>query len=226
MILNVFRTLKPIPYNTAYERQKELHALRAAGKIPDTLWLLEHPPVFTTGMRGGQENNVLGDPSSIGAELIKTERGGEITYHGPGQLVGYIFIGMENHGFKVKKFVHSLEEAFVSFLAENNIQARHDETHTGVWVGMDKITAVGIALRQKTTFHGFAFNINTNLEHFNLIVPCGIREPERGVTSMAKLMGHKVDFESAAEGVTNSLRASLGYEPGSVQIKDFLSNDF
>ncbi len=225
MILDVFRTEEPVPYRLAYQRQKELHALRAAGAIPDTLWLLEHPPVFTTGMRGNQENNILANPAQIGAELVETERGGEVTYHGPGQLVGYLFVSMENHGFKVKKFVHSLEEAFIDLLARRGISARHDTAHTGVWVGMDKITAIGIALRQKVTFHGFAFNINTNLNHFNLIVPCGIAEPGRGVTSLERLEGRKARFARTAEDTAASVRKSLGYEPGNLRVETRFSNE-
>lgn len=218
MILDVFHSPGLVPYQEAHERQKELHAKRVAGEIPDTLWLLEHPPVITTGIRKDQSANILIDPVSVGAELVETERGGDITYHGPGQLVGYLFVGIENHGYKVKRFVERLEEAFIAYLAENcGIEARHDDEHTGVWVGMNKITAIGIALRKRVTLHGFAFNVNTDLSHFNWIVPCGIAEGGRGVTSLEKLTGKKGDMDSIAAGVAASVRHSLGYDEGDLR---------
>ena len=220
MILDVIRTVEPVPYREAYERQKDLHARRVAGEIPDTLWLLEHPPVITTGLRRDQDSNILIDPAAVGAELVETERGGEVTYHGPGQLVGYLFVHMENHGFRVKRFVERLEEAFIRCLADAyGIAARHDAEHTGVWVGMEKITAIGIALRQRVTFHGFAFNVNTDLSHFGWIVPCGIAEAGRGVTSLERLTGKKADFEAAAQGVAEAVREGLGYGGGAFTVE-------
>lgn len=215
MKLDVFRSIEPVPYREAHERQKELHARRVAGVISDTLWLLEHPPVFTTGIRKDQSANILINPSEIGAEIVETERGGEVTYHGPGQLVGYLFVDIEKHGFKVRRFVERLEEAFISYLAEaHGIKARHDDEHTGVWVGMEKITAIGIALRQRVTLHGFAFNVNTNLSHYNWIVPCGIADSDRSVTSLEKLEGRKADMDKVTEGIAAKVRDSLGYEAG------------
>ncbi len=220
MTLNIIRTREPVPYREAYRRQKELHARRVAGDIPDTLWLLEHPPVITTGLRKDQENNILINPSAVGAELVETERGGEVTYHGPGQLVGYLFIGMENHGYRVKRFVERLEDAFIQYLAdEHGIEAGHDSEHTGVWVGMNKITAIGIALRERVTFHGFAFNVNTDLSHFNWIIPCGIAEAGRGVTSLEKLLGEKADFDAVARSVAETVREALGYDEGHCSVE-------
>lgn len=216
MVLDVITSDAPIPYREALERQHQLHARRVAGEIPDTLWLLEHPPVITTGIRRNQEANILIDPSVVDAEIVETERGGEVTYHGPGQLVGYLFVSIENHGFRVRRFVESLEEAFILYLADaHGIKARHDDEHTGVWVGMDKITAIGIALRRRVTLHGFAFNVNTDLSHFDWIVPCGIADSTRGVTSLEKLIGEKVDFKAAADGVAASIKSCLGYNSGS-----------
>ncbi|MCK5735763.1 MAG: lipoyl(octanoyl) transferase LipB [Spirochaetaceae bacterium] len=215
MTLNIIQTLERVPYKEAYERQKELHAQRVAGEIPDTLWLLEHPPVLTTGIRRDQSANILIDPNTVGAEIVETNRGGEVTYHGPGQLVGYLFINIENHGYKVRRFVEKLEGAFISYLHDfHGIEARHDDEHTGVWVGMEKITAIGIALRKRVTLHGFAFNINTNLSHFNWIVPCGITDGGRGVTSLEKLTGHPADFEVVSRDIASELRRALGYEEG------------
>jgi len=129
--------------------------------------------------------------------------------------VGYLFIAIGNHGYRVRRFVEGLENAFIRYLADSHgITARHDRKHTGVWVGMDKITAIGIALRQKVTLHGFAFHVNTNLSHFSWIVPCGIADPTRGVTSLERLIGAPADFDRAAAGVAEAIRGEFGYEEG------------
>ena len=122
--LDVVRSRLPVPYREALDRQKRFHADRVAGRIGDTLWLLEHPPVITVGIRRGQEENILVDPAAIGAEVVETERGGEVTYHGPGQLVGYLFVGIERYGFRVRDFVRRLEEAFIAYLGEGHGIAR------------------------------------------------------------------------------------------------------
>jgi lipoyl(octanoyl) transferase len=213
MTLEVLRSASPVPYRQALEYQRKLHARRVSGSIPDTLWLLEHPPVITTGIRRDQISNILINPAAVGTEVVETERGGEVTYHGPGQLVGYLFVSMENHGFRVKSFVEKLENGFIDYLAEHHgIAARHDAEHTGVWVGMEKITAIGIALRQRVTLHGFAFNVNTNLSHFSWIVPCGIADGGRGVTSLEKLNRRKADFDVVAEQVAQYVGRALGYQ--------------
>jgi lipoate-protein ligase B len=105
MTLDIIRSTESVPYRKAYQQQKVLHARRVAGEIPDTLWLLEHPPVLTTGLRKDQSSNILIDPGIVGAEIVETERGGEVTYHGPGQLVGYLFVNIVNDGFQVRRFV-------------------------------------------------------------------------------------------------------------------------
>lgn len=215
MILDVFRTVEPVPYRRALERQRALHRRRAAGEINDTLWLLEHPPVLTTGIRRNQARNILVNPDDVGAEIVETERGGEVTYHGPGQLAGYIFAGMENHGYRVKDFVRKIEGAFIDALGEHyGIAAHHDDAHTGVWVGSDKITAIGIGLRERVTLHGFAFNVNTDLSHFKWIVPCGIGDAGRGVTSLKELCGRQMDMGPTAENTAAALRRALGYDSG------------
>lgn len=220
MTLNIFRTPHPIPYKEALQRQKILHERRVSGDIPDTLWMLEHPPVITTGLRKGQSYNILVNPADVGAELIQTERGGEVTYHGPGQLVGYMFVGIDGFAYRVKDFVCRIEGAFIDYLHKyHGIEAHHEDEHTGVWVGMDKITAIGIAIRKRVTFHGFAFNINTVLSHYQWIVPCGISDSRRGVTSLQELLGQPVNLGEAAENIGHSLRSSLGYDSGDYRVE-------
>ncbi|MCG8452299.1 MAG: lipoyl(octanoyl) transferase LipB [Spirochaetales bacterium] len=219
MELDVVYSPQPVAYTEALKQQKEFHSARVAHKIPDTLWLLEHPPVITTGIRKKQEGNLRIDPQSVGVEVIHTERGGEVTYHGPGQLVGYIFAGIEGHGFRVKQFVSNLESAFISYLSSLGIHARHDLQHTGVWIDMDKITAIGIALRERTTFHGFAFNVCTNLSHFDWIVPCGISDPNRGVTSLKEqLHSSTPTMDEVVQDLSQYIRSSLGYQGGSFSL--------
>ena len=176
-----------VPYEEALQWQYDLVEKRRAGEIHDTLLLLEHPPVLTTGRRD-QTHNILIDTDALGVPVIRTNRGGEVTYHGPGQMVGYLIIDLSNFSRRVKQFVHNLEEVFVRVLGEHyGISAERNDKHRGVWVGHDKITAIGLAIEREVTMHGFAFNINTDLSHFNWIVPCGIQD--RGVTSLEKLTG-------------------------------------
>ncbi len=220
MKLDSFYTVDPLPFAQAHNRQRAIHSRRVAGEIPDTLWLLEHLPVITTGIRLNQEEDVLIDPEETGIEVIQTERGGETTYHGPGQLVGYLFIDIANFGFQVRNFVGKIEESLISYLATfHDITARHDAHHTGVWVGMNKIAAIGISLRRGVTMHGFALNVNTNLEHFDWIIPCGIRDPERGVTSLEQLLKRRVSLCQVAEGVSAIFRETLGYAPAGMRIE-------
>ncbi|OQX28586.1 MAG: hypothetical protein B0D92_08160 [Spirochaeta sp. LUC14_002_19_P3] len=217
MILRVIHTINPVPYSLAYKRQKHIHAERVAGVIPDTIWLLEHPPVITTGLRSNQVTNIHTNLCPQEIDIISTERGGSITYHGPGQLVGYLFISMENRQFQVKRFVQDIETGFITFLRKNyGIIAHHDDKYTGVWVGMDKIAAIGIALSQRVTLHGFAFNVNTDLSHFKWIIPCGITDKARGVTSLEKLTGKRQDMSRIILAVNHELRTALGYESGDV----------
>lgn len=221
MTLNVFRTIKPIAYKSAYQQQLTLHQRRVTGEIPDTIWLLEHPPVLTIGIRRNQRNNILIDPVQMGIEVVETDRGGEVTYHGPGQLVGYVFIGIDKYAYRIKDFIHRLETVFIDYLWDcHGIEARHDSKHTGVWVGMDKITAIGIAIRQKVTLHGFAFNINTDVSHYKWIIPCGISEADRGITSLEKLLGYRIDIADVASVLTTYLRKSLGFNSGFYSIRE------
>ena len=208
--LEIIRSTVPVPYREALERQRQLHHQRVNGEIHDTLWLLEHFPVITTGLRKSQERFLRYLPEDV--EVVATERGGQITYHGPGQLMGYIFTDMNNHKLLVRRFVYNIEEAIICYLARNwQIQARHDEEHTGVWVGMKKIAAIGIALKQRVTFHGFAFNVNTNISHFDWIIPCGISDSSRGVTSLSRILGRNMSIYNLIDDFVIVFRDIMGY---------------
>jgi lipoyl(octanoyl) transferase len=201
-----------VPYRQALQFQINLHAQRTAGLIPDCLVLLEHPLVITRGRRTAGAD-ILASPEDLasrGIEVVDVERGGEATLHGPGQLVGYPVVGIEITGGSVREFVFKLEEVFIRLLSEDyGITAGRDVNHHGVWVGADKIVAIGLAVRRRVTFHGFAFNINTQLEDFGLIVPCGIHD--HGVTSLERLVGRPVDLVAAAQRSASLFRTVFGY---------------
>jgi lipoyl(octanoyl) transferase len=207
------RDLGVMDYRAALDLQHSLVAHRQHDEIPDTLLLVEHPPVITLGKSGVSEH-ILASPetlSAAGATVERIERGGEATYHGPGQLVGYPILDLRSHLRSVRKFVYLLEEVFVRYLdREFSIVAHRDDEHRGVWVDDEKITAVGIAVQQRVTFHGFAFNVNTDLSHFDWIIPCGITD--RGQTSLERLTGRTHDMDAVKEDVSRAFAELFGYQ--------------
>lgn len=212
------QVLKPgrLPYDQGLALQENLIQERIDERIPDTLVLLEHPPVITLG-RNGAETDIVAAPATLeenGVAVHRIGRGGEATYHGPGQLVGYPIVHLYQRARDIRRFVFNLEEVFVRLLArEYGIEAGRDAEHRGVWVGTEKVTAIGIAIRNRVTMHGFAFNVNTNLSHFSWIIPCGIRD--RGQTSLAKLLGHELDSGVVEELVERYFREVFGYSAAS-----------
>jgi len=185
------RSLGLVPYGIALEMQRELVAARQAGEIPDRLLLLEHPAVITVGVRGpGRRNHVLASPAELrdrGIEILDVRRGGDVTYHGPGQLVGYPVIDLKPHRCDVHRYVQDLEEVLIQTVASFGVLAGRVAGLTGVWVGNDKLAAIGVRLSRWVTSHGFALNVTTNLDHFRFILPCGLEG--RGVTSLGRLIG-------------------------------------
>ncbi|MGI6777377.1 MAG: lipoyl(octanoyl) transferase LipB [Acetivibrionales bacterium] len=224
MRLNVVR-LGKMDYKEALNVQERLFALRLEGKTEDTLLIVEHPPVITIGRRGTEDNIIM--PTEMlkanGVGVYYVSRGGDVTYHGPGQIVGYPVFDLNNHGRDIKDFVYRIEEVFIRLLKEEyGIQAyRQDKKYTGVWVGNDKITAIGIAVKRWVTMHGFAFNVNTNLEHFKWIVPCGITD--KGVTSVQKLLGHEADFEELNDKVIENFCRVFGMQPVLVDVDSLIN---
>jgi lipoyl(octanoyl) transferase len=205
-------------YGPALDMQHELVALRREETIPDTLMLVEHPPVITLG-RKAPDSDILVPASTLeraGAEVHRVTRGGEATYHGPGQIVGYTIFNLYNHQRKLRLFIEKMEEVFIRLLDRHyGVKAGRDDEHRGVWVGDEKITAIGIAVSRSITMHGFAFNVAPDLSHFTWIVPCGIHD--RGVTSIEKLTGRVPDMAEVKRQVVDSLCEVYGYEaePGS-----------
>ncbi len=185
--------LDTVPYQEALALQEKLVELRTRDSIQDTLILLEHPPVFTV-TREATRRNLLASPHSLeekGISVHQTNRGGDITYHGPGQLVGYPIISLKDRGKDLHRYIRSLEEMIILVLQEYGIRGYRDSINAGVWVDGDKIAAIGIAVKASwTTMHGFSFNLSPDLSHYSFIVPCGI--VGRGVTSLAKILGKAV----------------------------------
>lgn len=206
------RRLGHIGYQEGLDLQLKLVEERRAEQIPDTLLLLEHPPVITMG-RSALDSDILAPLQELeraGARVFRITRGGETTYHGPGQLVGYMIANLYEHQRRLKRFIHNLEEVFIRLLDdEYSISATRDAEHRGVWVGSEKITAIGIAVSRGITMHGFAFNVHTDLSHFGWIIPCGITD--RGQTSVHALTGRGVSLADAADAVVRTFQAVFGY---------------
>lgn len=182
------------PYPDAWALQKALVAARHLWQIADGLVLLEHDPVFTAG-RSARAEHLLVPREALAARgfrVYEIERGGSVTYHGPGQLVGYPILDLRNYGDDVVKYVRSLEDTVIRTLADFGIAAQRVRGYPGVWVGDEKIGAVGVAVKRKVTMHGFALNVDPDLEHFAYINPCGLGRP---VTSLARVLGRPITVD-------------------------------
>jgi lipoyl(octanoyl) transferase len=194
------RHLGLIGYPEALALQKALVEQRRAGAIGDQLLLVEHPSVLTLGVRGdGGRSHILATDDELSSrhiDVFETGRGGDITYHGPGQIVGYPIIDLNPDRRDVHKYVRDIEEVLIRVAADWGISARRVQGLTGVWAGDDKLAAIGVRIQRWVTSHGFALNHTTDLSHFNLIVPCGIAD--RGVTSLEHLgcLASRADVEA------------------------------
>lgn len=182
-----FYKLGLLDYEEAYDLQKRIWAEKAAGKEEDALLLLEHNPTLTLG-KSGKLENLLVERDELSRKRISlyfTDRGGDITYHGPGQFVAYPIVDLIRRDKDIHQYINDLEEVVIATLADFSIDGEKDQKHVGVWVGKDKICAIGVAVHKWITMHGLALNVNPDLSSFSIITPCGI--VGRGVTSMAKL---------------------------------------
>jgi len=210
----------PLPYGEAWEWQNQLAEARGRGETPDRLLLLQHPHTYTLGTSGHDENLLL-SPDELaqrGIELFRVDRGGDITYHGPGQLVGYPIIQLPRASDTLRAdvigYVRSLETVIIRTLADYGIMGKTIPGLTGVWVdtpqGEAKVCAIGVRINVRAvTKHGFALNLNTDLSYFDSIIPCGI--PDKSVTSLAKLLGPPVDEAEAVERVIRHFGDVFGY---------------
>lgn len=194
-------------YEAARRSQEELVARRLAGEIPDTLVFTEHEPVYTIGLRAGSADHVVWSAEHLaqeGIEVVSTNRGGDITYHGPGQIVGYPIVDLSPHK-DLHEYLRLLEQVMINTVGSLGLVASRREGKTGIWIGTRKIAAIGVAVRRWVAYHGFALNVNANLAHFQGIVPCGI---------------------SATDGTVTSLQAELGREFDLAEVKSLLAAEF
>ena len=186
-------------YSDALRWQRDIRRRVIEDKGEDTLLLLEHPPTITIGKSGGLDNILVSEDelAERGISLFFTDRGGDVTYHGPGQLVAYPVINLKNHGMNAHQYVHDLEEVVIGTLSDFSIKGCRDETHAGIWVENSEIGAIGNNLRKWVTMHGIALNVNIDLNPFSMINPCGFTD--RKATSIAEILCRDVSMKEVTE---------------------------
>ncbi len=211
------------PYGWALDLQHCLVTARREGRIEDVLLFLEHQPVITLGRRGDERNIVASAETlaRLGIEVHRVERGGDVTYHGPGQLVGYPILDLRGYRKDAGWYMHSLEEVIIKTLADFGIKAKRWEGNIGVWIDKDSIAALGARIEDWITYHGFALNVSPDLFHFDLIVPCGYKD--RGVTSMERVLGRAPKMEKVREGVALHWAEVFEVEVEEVSLEDILT---
>ncbi len=204
--------LGTVKYSDAWELQKELYRLRLNGEIPDTLLLLEHPHVYTLGKAANKEN-VIAKPEFIqshGIEIFEIDRGGDVTYHGPGQIVGYAILNLAEWKKDAHEYLRAIEETIIRTCADYGIETKRHPEYTGVWRGDNKICAIGVKISRWITMHGFAFNVNTDLDLFNGIIPCGIKE--KGVTSLSRELNRGISLHEVKKKIVKNFAKVFGYK--------------
>jgi lipoate-protein ligase B len=210
-----WRVFEPgcIDYGEAMRLQHRLVEARKSRVLAtDVLILLEHPPVFTLGRRGGRENLIVASEvlANAGIQVIQTERGGNITYHGPGQLVAYLILDLEAAKMGVKAFVHCLEDVMIRTAADWGVAAERNPANRGIWVGNSKMGSIGIAIRRGITYHGLAFNVDVSLEPFGWINPCGLADV--GITSLQAVSGRPLNMPSVGRAFKGHVQSVFGTE--------------
>lgn len=201
-------------YRACWGLQQRLAAARRAGHIPDLLLLVEHPPTYTIGRRGTRDHLLINEARlhEVGATCLKVDRGGDITFHGPGQLVVYAIIDLGLTNRSVRRYVENLEQVVIETLRRYGLEGVIDPDNPGVWLGRDKIAAIGISIHHGVSYHGFALNIAPDLRYFEYMIPCGI--PDRGATSLARELGRPVDADEVANRVIEHFAARFDVEIG------------
>jgi lipoate-protein ligase B len=188
-----------IDYEKAWDLQHHLWQKRVEGQLPDLVLLGEHPHVFTLGRRGNRSHLIV-SPEILEAmkiPILHVERGGDVTYHGPGQMVVYPILGLKDYGYRLIRYVDQLEEVILRLLKDFRIEGRRDSSNRGVWVGQEKIASIGVAIKRWVSFHGFSLNYETDLKYFDLINPCGL--VGKKMTSMANILGTEISRKRLVE---------------------------
>lgn len=191
-----------IDYKKAWDLQHELWLKRVEERLPDLLLILEHPHVITLGRRGNR-SSILVSPEvlkEMGIPLFQVERGGEVTYHGPGQLVGYPILNLKDYGYRVTQYIYEIEEVLIRALRDFGIEGSRDIRNRGVWVRDKKIASIGIAIQRWVSFHGFSLNYRTDLKYFEWIYPCGLQGVK--MTSMKEILGKEISRDRLVERVS------------------------
>ena len=196
-----------VDYGAALDLQTAMVAARLDDKINDTLLMMEHPHVFTLG-RGTDERFIVANPHGI--PTYRVSRGGQVTYHGPGQLIGYPILKLEGRARDVTKYLRNLEDAMIDALRQFNLDADRRTGLTGIWIGAQKIASIGVGIRRWVTYHGFALNVSTDLSFFDSIVPCGIEGCR--MTSICKLSGQQISMREVCASMQKSFAQVLGYD--------------
>ncbi len=208
-----------------WKLQQQLWDLRHRGSVGDLLLFTEHEHVYTIG-KGGDENHLLANDEELsrtGAEMFRIDRGGDVTYHGPGQIVGYPILDLSVSQPDIHRYLRNLEEVIILTLREFAIEGGREEGMTGVWVGGNKVAALGVKVSRWVTMHGFSLNVNTDLSRFDRIIPCGIFH--KGVTSMERLLGHSVELSEVRTRLAAAFGGVFGTDmnPGSLsEMKNLL----
>jgi len=211
MRINLYQPGK-IAYDQAYRLQQELRHQVIDGRAEETLLLLEHPPTVTIG-RSGDSGNILVSPerlAELGVSLFFTERGGDVTCHGPGQLVAYPILDLTKRGRDARHYIYQLEEVLLKTLSHYSIVGSREESHAGVWVDNNEIAAIGISLRRWVTAHGLALNVNTGADLFSLINPCGFTD--RQAFSISQILARQVDMDEVTRIFLNHFSEVFGAE--------------
>jgi lipoyl(octanoyl) transferase len=213
-----------IDYKEAWDLQYALHQLRRENQVSDLLLLLEHPNTYTLGKAAHIENLIGGKDflEKNNISVYNIDRGGDITYHGPGQIVGYPIINLSDWFQDSHKYLRTLEEVLIKVCEEYGLKAGRVEGYTGVWIEDRKIAAIGIKISHWITMHGFAFNVNTNLEMFNGIIPCGISD--KSVTSLEKELGRKIPIGEVKEKILEHFKNEFNYNSVEIIEKESLFN--
>jgi lipoate-protein ligase B len=212
-----------VDYEKAWDLQHQLWSRRVNDELPDMLLLLEHPHVITLGRRGNR-SHLIASPEvleKMKIPLFHVERGGDVTYHGPGQMVVYPILDLREYGYRLIRYIGQLEEVILSALNDFGIGGRRDPLNRGVWVDGEKIASVGVAIKRWVSFHGFSLNYETNLKYFELINPCGLEGKK--MTTMAKILETKISRERLFERISFHFKQIFERVWEEKEIKDFIA---